>query len=183
MTDNLLIVADSDRDADMLYAVGMFVPDPFIYLRLRGKCHVVMNDLEIDRARQEARHCKIISWSQCVKQLEREGQRKFSTARIIRFILKQKRITKLAVPSNFPLGLAEELRELKIKIKCKRGAFFPGARAQVRRGSETHQRRAHDGRSRIGRRHPGPEKLKGRAQSQIDLPEQPAHLGETARHH
>src|SRR5688572_20815036 len=125
MTDNLLIVADSDRDADMLYAVGMFVPDPFIYLRLGGKCHVVMNDLEIDRARKEARHCKVISWSQCVKQLEREGQRKFSMARIIRFILKQKRITKLAVPSSFPLGLAEELRELKIKIKCKRGAFFP----------------------------------------------------------
>jgi Xaa-Pro aminopeptidase len=125
MTDNLLIVADSDRDADMLYAVGMFVPDPFIYLRLRGKCHVVMNDLEIDRARKEARHCKIISWSQCVKQLERDGQKKISIARIIRCILKQKRITKLAVPGNFPLGLAEELRDLKVKIKCKRGAFFP----------------------------------------------------------
>src|SRR5436190_6615904 len=125
MTDNLLIVADSDRDADMLYAVGMFVPDPFIYLRLRGKCHVVMNDLEIDRARKEARHCKIISWSQCVKQLERAGQKKISAARIIRFILQQKRITKLAVPGSFPLGLAEELRKLKVKIKCKRGAFFP----------------------------------------------------------
>ena len=74
MTDNLLIVADSDRDAKMLYAVGMFVPDPFIYLRLKGKCHVVMNDLEIDRARKEARHCKVISWSQCAKQLEREGE-------------------------------------------------------------------------------------------------------------
>ena len=65
MTDNLLMVADSDRDADMLYAVGMFVPDPFIYLHLRGKCHVVMSDLEIDRARREAPHCKIISWSRC----------------------------------------------------------------------------------------------------------------------
>ena len=34
--ENLLLIADSDKDADMLYAVGMFVPDPFIYLRLRG---------------------------------------------------------------------------------------------------------------------------------------------------
>ena len=42
--ENLLIVADSERDANMLYAVGMFVPDPFIYLRLHGKCHVVMSD-------------------------------------------------------------------------------------------------------------------------------------------
>ena len=30
---HLLIVADSERDANMLYATGLFVPDPFIYLR------------------------------------------------------------------------------------------------------------------------------------------------------
>ena len=35
-SENLLMVADSEHDANMLYAVGMFVPDPFIYLRLRG---------------------------------------------------------------------------------------------------------------------------------------------------
>ena len=52
--ENLLIVADSERDANMLYAVGMFVPDPFIYLRVQGKCHVVMSDLEIDRAHKQA---------------------------------------------------------------------------------------------------------------------------------
>src|SRR6266699_3348593 len=51
--DNLLIVADSEQDANMLYAVRMFVPDPLIYLRMKGKCHLVMNDLEIDRGRLE----------------------------------------------------------------------------------------------------------------------------------
>ena len=125
MTDNLLIVADSDRDADMLYAVRMFVPDPFIYLRLNGKCHVVMNDLEIDRARKEAKHCKIISWSDCAKQLRRAGEKKISVARIVQFLLRQKRIKKIVVPGSFPLGLAEELRKLGIKVKCRPGAFFP----------------------------------------------------------
>jgi Xaa-Pro aminopeptidase len=125
MTDNLLIVADSDRDADMLYAVGMFVPDPFIYLRLKGKCHIVMNDLEIGRARKQAPHCKIISWTRCANQLRRDGEKNVSLARVIRAILRQRRITKLAVPKTFPLGLAEELRHLKIKVKCKRGEFFP----------------------------------------------------------
>ena len=43
------MVADTERDADMLYAVGMFVPDPFIFLRSRGRSYVVMSDLEIDR--------------------------------------------------------------------------------------------------------------------------------------
>ena len=32
-SENLLMVADSEHDSNMLYAVGMFVPDPFIYLR------------------------------------------------------------------------------------------------------------------------------------------------------
>ena len=49
--DNLLMVADSEHDANMLYAVRMFVPDPFIYLRMKGKCHIVVNDLELHRAR------------------------------------------------------------------------------------------------------------------------------------
>jgi len=125
MTDNLLIVADSDRNADMLYAVGMFVPDPFIYLRLRGKCHIVMNDLELGRARKQAAHCKVISRTQWANQLQRDGQQKISTAQIIRAILRKKRIKKVAVPYNFPLGLATELRRLKIKVKCQPGAFFP----------------------------------------------------------
>lgn len=125
MTDNLLMVADSDHNADMLYAVGMFVPDPFIYLRLNGKCHVVMNDLEIDRARKEAKHCKVISWSRCAKQLRAGGEKNVSMARIIRFVLRSKRIRKVAVPASFPLCLAEELRKLKVKVSCKPGAFFP----------------------------------------------------------
>src|SRR2546423_15676914 len=101
MTDNLLIVADSDRDANMLYAVGMFVPDPFIYLCLRGKCHIVMNDLEMDRARKDAPHCKIISWSKCARQLTRDGEKKISMARMIQFILRQRQISKGTVPASF----------------------------------------------------------------------------------
>jgi phosphoserine phosphatase len=43
--ESLLMVADSEHDANMLYAVGMFVPDPFIWLRSRGRHYVVMSDL------------------------------------------------------------------------------------------------------------------------------------------
>jgi Xaa-Pro aminopeptidase len=125
MTDNLLIVADSDRDADMLYAVGMFVPDAFIYMRLNGRCHIVMNDLEIDRARKQAPHCKVISWSACVRQLRRDGERNLSQARVIKHLLAQKRISSVKVSHSFPLGLAEELRRLKVKVTCRPGAFFP----------------------------------------------------------
>ena len=47
--DNLLMVADSEHNADMLYAVGMFVPDPFIFLALGRRPVIVLPDLEVDR--------------------------------------------------------------------------------------------------------------------------------------
>jgi Xaa-Pro aminopeptidase len=123
--DNLLMVADSEHDANMLYAVGMFVPDPFIYLRIDGKCHIVMSDLEIDRAREQARHCRVISLSRCQKMLKKQGVKKPSAAQIIRSILGSKRIKRVTVPYSFPMGLARELGNLRIKVKVKEGPFFP----------------------------------------------------------
>ena len=123
--DTLLMVADSEHDADMLYAVGMFVPDPFIYLSVNGRDHVVMTDLEIDRARKQAPHCRVISLSQCLKQLRKEGVKKPVLAHAIRLVLRRKRLKKVAVPYNFPAGLRRDLRKLKVGVEVRDGMFFP----------------------------------------------------------
>ncbi|MBI2947396.1 MAG: aminopeptidase P family protein [Verrucomicrobia bacterium] len=122
--ENLLIVADSERDANMLYAAGFLVPDPFIYLRIRGKPHLVLNDLEIDRARRSSRHCRLIRLSTYLRKLKREGFQTTDFARVISTILRERRLKKIVVPGNFPLALARELRALKIKVKAKDGSFF-----------------------------------------------------------
>src|SRR5438093_7299844 len=103
----------------------MFVPDPFIYLRINGKCHVVMSDLEIDRARKQARHCRVLSWSYYRQKLVRAGAKSQVFAAIVRYILREKRLNKVFVPTNFSHGLARELRQLKVKVKVKEGNFFP----------------------------------------------------------
>ena len=123
--ENLLMVADSEHDANMLYAVRMFVPDPFVYLRLDGKCHIVMNDLEIDRARKQARHCRVLSLSAYERKLRKQGYKSVSLALLIHQILRERRLKKIFVPANFPHGLARQLRRLKIKLKVKEGNFFP----------------------------------------------------------
>jgi Xaa-Pro aminopeptidase len=119
-----LIVADSEHDANMLYAVGMFVPDPFIYFRCDGQCHIVLNDLEIDRARKNARHCRVISYTQCVEKLRRRVKRP-GLAAVINLLLRERRLRKIFVPANFPHGLARELRNYKIKVRVKKGGVFP----------------------------------------------------------
>lgn len=124
MKENLLIVADSDHDANMLYATGMFVPDPFIFLRLRGRCLIVMSDLEIDRARQQAPHCRVLSLSAYQKKLRAGGVKQPGFAEIIAAILREKQIHSIVVPHNFPLGLATELQNRKIKLTPKTN-FFP----------------------------------------------------------
>ena len=73
MSETLLIVADSEREANMLYATGLFVPDPFIYLNFGGRPLLVMSDLEIDRARAQAPHCRVTSLSACQQKLRRDG--------------------------------------------------------------------------------------------------------------
>ena len=123
--ENLLMVADSEHDANMLYAVGMFVPDPFIYLRIKGKCHIVMNDLEIDRVRKQARHCRVLSLSRCAQKLRRQGIKSPSLAQVVHFILRGHRLKKVFVPANFPHGFSRQLRDLKVKVKVKKGDFFP----------------------------------------------------------
>ena len=122
--DNLLMVADSEHDANMLYAVGMFVPDVFIYFRVDGKCHVVVSDLEIDRARNQARHCRVLSYNQCLDKLRGKVKRP-GLAAVIGLLFRERRVRKIFVPANFPFGLARELRNYKIKVRVKKGGVFP----------------------------------------------------------
>src|SRR5262245_41469833 len=107
-SENLLMIADSDHDANMLYAVGIFVPDPFIYLRLRGRSTIVMSDLEIDRARKSAPHCRVVSLGSIVKKLRTSGVSAPKLSDVAHAILRERRSRQVIVPHNFSLGLADE---------------------------------------------------------------------------
>ena len=122
---NLLIVADSEHDANMLYAVGAFVPDPFIYLRIRGRNYVVLSDLEIDRVRRQAPHCRVLSLSRYQRQLHSAGVKRPGMAEVIALILHEKSVRRVAVPQSFPCGLAADLQCLGIRVQPQPGSFFP----------------------------------------------------------
>jgi Xaa-Pro aminopeptidase len=122
--ETLLMVADSERDANMLYATGLFVPDPFIYLNFGRRPLIVLNDLEIDRARKQAPHCRAVSLSAYQQKLRAQKIKRPSFPHVIREILRENKIRRAIVPDNFPLGLAKDLKKLGIKLKPRTG-FFP----------------------------------------------------------
>jgi Xaa-Pro aminopeptidase len=124
MSDTLLMVADSERDANMLYGTGFFAGDPFIYLNFGRRPHIVLNDLEIDRARRQVPHCRAVSSSACQQKLRRDGVKFPGFANVIRALLRERKIARVTVPDNFPLGLARELKKLGIKLKPSAN-FFP----------------------------------------------------------
>jgi hypothetical protein len=165
----------------MLYAVRMFVPDPFIYLRIRGREMVVMSDLEIDRARRQAAHCRAIPLSLCQQKLRREGKksRSRSIAEVIRLVLDECKTRKVVVPGNFPCLATNRTWH---QGEGGRETSFPKAPANLRL-NQKNQRGAHDGRGGAGGGHSGAQIRQDRQGSEAHLSQRPVDLGKTALHH
>src|ERR1017187_5842630 len=121
MSETLLMIADSEREANMLYATGLFVPDPFIYLHPRGRPLIVMSDLEIDRARAQAPHCRVASLGQYQQKLRARGIKRPSLAHVVHRILRERKIRRVTVPDDFPLGLAADLGKLGVSVRARAG--------------------------------------------------------------
>jgi Xaa-Pro aminopeptidase len=118
-----LMVADSERDANMLYATRMFVPDPFIWFEVRGRSYAVMSDLEIDRARKQAQVDRVLSFAAYQRQLKLDGVKQPRFSDIVNRVLRDFRIRSVEVPTSFPIGLAKQLRGIRLSVKSD--PFFP----------------------------------------------------------
>ncbi len=109
----------------MLYAVGAFIAAPCIYLRIDGKCHVVVGELDVERVRKKVRHCQVISYAHCVDKLRRNRIKNPSLAAVISALLGEYNLRKINVPPSFPIGLARELRHHDIKVRPRSEGVFP----------------------------------------------------------
>jgi Xaa-Pro aminopeptidase len=123
--ENLLMVADSERDANMLYAARLFLSDPFIYLCVQGQGYIVIPDFELERVRKRATQCRVLSWNRFAARLRRDGIKSPGFAHVIHRLLSEKKLSRIHVPPEFPYALARELRQLDIKVRLCNGPFFP----------------------------------------------------------
>lgn len=109
-----LIVADSERNADVLYATRFFAPDAFIFLEQRGKRTIVLSDLEIDRGRRDAKVDEVVAYSSISEPLKKKLKREPGLAEVLEVFLRKRKVKSATVPSDFPLGLATRL---KVRLK------------------------------------------------------------------
>jgi Xaa-Pro aminopeptidase len=115
-----LIYAASPRSADMLYATGFHAPDAFLFISHRGKKTIVLNDLEIDRGRREAKVDEVLSASDLARDFGSP-----LPAIIAAGLLLRRKIKRVEVPSDFPLGFARYLEKAGIKVVPVEGHFWP----------------------------------------------------------
>lgn len=121
---NALLYAASEKDADVLYPTGFFAPDPFLFIQAGLKTYLVASDLEMDRARRQARVSRVLSWTRLAKTVEAQAQRP-TVAAIAARALKDLKVRRVDVPRSFPLGLAMELDELGIRLDMTTDPFWP----------------------------------------------------------
>src|SRR6267142_2480936 len=123
--DARLIYSASESDANMLWATRFFAPDPFIFIEKRSKRYLVMSDLEIDRAKNQASVDTVLAHSAFVKRLQQEGTAFPGAAQVLAAVFGDLKIKKVEVPSTFPVGLADQLRKMKIPVEAKSDPFWP----------------------------------------------------------
>jgi Xaa-Pro aminopeptidase len=116
-----LIYAASPQSADMFYATGFQAPDPFWFLEHRGVRIVVLNDLEIDRGRRQALVDKVLPLSEL---LAAAGPRTPVPVAMAAWLLARK-VRRVEVPSDFPLGLAQILQKFGLEVRAVKGLFWP----------------------------------------------------------
>lgn len=122
--DARLIFASSEKDANLLYATRFFAPDAFIFFTCRGESFLVMSDLEIDRAREQARVDHILSQSEMARSIKGKRKGIADTAGILKYLFSQRKIRTIEVPQDFPIWLADRLRRSGFRLGPSAGEFF-----------------------------------------------------------
>jgi len=120
-----LIISESEQGADMLHATGFRAPDAFVYLESRGRCAILLSDLEVDRGRREARVDEVVSSSELEKAITGKTGVKPTQIEVIAAFLKARGGTRPVVPADFPLGLARELEGCGVVVTPAVGMFRP----------------------------------------------------------
>lgn len=116
-----LIVAAGETDPDLRYATQFSAPDPFVFLEKNGRRTILLNDLELNRGRAQARVDEVLSHGEVAA---RAGKDAGFAATVVRF-LKEQKVRKARVPATFPLGLATALARAGIALEPVEGLFFP----------------------------------------------------------
>jgi Xaa-Pro aminopeptidase len=119
-----LIIAASEADANLYYACRFLAPDPFVFLEVEGRKILLMSDLEVDRARAQARVDQVLS----LTEWEGKARQRWPAPHLadtVALLLEDHGVRAVSVPADFPVELADRLRERGVTVTPRPHPFFP----------------------------------------------------------
>lgn len=119
-----MIIASSEREADLYYTTRFLAPDPFIFLQVKDEKIMLMTDLEIDRAKNQARANRILSLSAYEEQAKKKGISDPNIIDTLDLLLAEMGIKSILVPAGFPIRYADNLRKRGYQLESKKEPFF-----------------------------------------------------------
>ncbi len=123
-TSASLIIAASEHDSNLYYACRFLAPDAFVFLEANGRKTLLMSDLEVDRARSQARVDEVLSLSEWdAKARQRWPQPRLTDT--VSLLLEDYGVKAVEVPGDFPLELADRLRERGVAVTARPSPFLP----------------------------------------------------------
>ncbi len=122
--ENILIISASEQDANLYYATRFLAPDPFVFFSIAGKKHLLMSDLEVDRARHQADVHQVHSISDLVASFEKKHGRRPGYVELIADFARSRKVRRFFVPSDFPLAYADLLRKKGLRLDVRPDPFF-----------------------------------------------------------
>ncbi|MEA1894127.1 MAG: Xaa-Pro peptidase family protein [Euryarchaeota archaeon] len=112
-----LMIDNSVHNQDLYYVARFLAPDQFLYLRSGGEDILMVPEMELGRARKESRISDIRTTAdyRVIEKLKQYGRDR-AQSRVMSELLHDEGITEVNVPHNFPVFLADELRDDGFKI-------------------------------------------------------------------
>jgi Xaa-Pro aminopeptidase len=122
--DAIVMISTSEIDSNLYYATRFVAPDPFIFVQAGPEKIVVMSDLEIDRARSEAKVDTVLSHSAYERSAREKSIETPTPLDVLDLVLQERGARHLLVPGNCGIEYADGLRARGYTLSVKREPFF-----------------------------------------------------------
>ena len=132
--DALLMVGTSEKLADLYYATRFRAPDDFIFVWTQNEKLLLVNSLEVDRAREEADVDRVLQYTDYENKVRASGGEDPSQENVIITLLLDLQIKTVHVPEKFPIGLGDTLRSKGWDLRVLQDPLFPDR--QIKTNSE-----------------------------------------------
>ncbi len=113
----------SNKNADLYYATKFMAGDPFAFFQLKGKKYMVMSDLEIDRAKKEAKVDSVLSLTH-YKDIAAKKNDDPSKVDVIHEVFRDFGVKHLVMPQGSSFAMVDELRQRDYLVEAGPAPFF-----------------------------------------------------------